>query len=156
MLNSYADFLMTVLLTSKRTSEPSPSSLISSDGPAQGDGDNVKCECIIKNLSKGKPYEIIVWARNDAGLGYREKFGPIICQDLLIHSNNNIPNHMVHKATLIGTNEIHSVIVVSRILHNKTCHNKAQIIPKIPQLGRIVETLVLNDIPKPQITLLKM
>ena len=43
-----------------------------------------KTECIIKNLSKGKPYEIIVWARNDAGLGFREKLGPIICQELLI------------------------------------------------------------------------
>ena len=28
----------------KRTSEPSPSSLTSSDGPEQGDGDNVKCD----------------------------------------------------------------------------------------------------------------
>merc|ERR1712131_124063 len=41
-------------------------------------------ECCIKDLEKGKPYEIIVWARNEAGLGFREKIGPIVCQELLI------------------------------------------------------------------------
>ena len=42
------------------------------------------CECTIADLEKGKPYEIIVWPRNEAGLGFREKIGPIVCQELLI------------------------------------------------------------------------
>ena len=38
----------------------------------------------IKDLDKGRPYEILVWARNEAGLGLREKIGPVVCQEHLI------------------------------------------------------------------------